>query len=47
MEALDEGIEQCHKGLEHEWDENGEDVFLRHCMGMLNATPYIEWMRPM
>jgi hypothetical protein len=37
MEAYDQGMERCVSELKHEWTIWGEDVFLRHCLGLLGV----------
>merc|ERR1711920_96279 len=31
-------MDRCVGALQHEWEESGEDVFLRHCLGMLQVN---------
>jgi len=38
MEVFRRGIDKCVKALSHEFDQAGEDVFLRHCLGLLNVS---------
>jgi len=38
MKTFAEGMSTCHEKLEHEWDWSGEDVFLRHCLGLLEVN---------
>lgn len=38
MEVFRKGIDKCVKHLSHEFDQAGEDVFLRHCLGLLNVS---------
>lgn len=38
MERFADGILDCESGLRQEWKKWGEDVFLRHCLGMLNVN---------
>merc|ERR1712187_160158 len=38
MEAFKNGIDTCVTALSNEWDHAGEDVFLRHCFGLLQVT---------
>jgi len=37
METFREGISNCTKSLKHEFWTWGEDVFLRHCLGLLHV----------
>lgn len=37
MEVFNHGIDHCQEKLSHEFWEFGEDVFLRHCMGLLKV----------
>merc|ERR1712113_152655 len=32
------GIDKCVAALKYEWNEKGEDVFLKHCLGMLKVN---------
>jgi len=38
MEVYDEGMEKCITELRNEWTVWGEDVFLRHCLGLLGVN---------
>jgi len=38
METFRKGIKNCTKELSHEFDQWGEDVFLRHCLGLLEVN---------
>eukprot|EP00419_Tripos_fusus_P042398 CAMPEP_0172791352 /NCGR_PEP_ID=MMETSP1074-20121228/208427_1 /TAXON_ID=2916 /ORGANISM="Ceratium fusus, Strain PA161109" /LENGTH=617 /DNA_ID=CAMNT_0013628409 /DNA_START=48 /DNA_END=1901 /DNA_ORIENTATION=+ len=38
MEVFKSGIDECVEHLSHEFDQYGEDVFLRHCLGQLNVS---------
>jgi len=38
MVAFKDGIDNCNESLHYEWNEWGEDVFVRHCMGILNVS---------
>jgi hypothetical protein len=38
MQAFGESLDMCVKELDFEWDTFGEDVFLRHCLGLAEVT---------
>jgi hypothetical protein len=38
MESFREGMDKCVDALSKEWTWAGEDVFLRHCLGMLKIN---------
>lgn len=38
MAVFKDGIDRCTDALRKEWDWAGEDVFLRHCLGMLGVN---------
>lgn len=38
MRAFEQGIGDCEKKLSYEFDSWGEDVFLRHCLGILKVN---------
>jgi len=38
MRRFDKGLARCRKELEEEWTWTGEDVFLRHCLGLLKVN---------
>lgn len=38
MDAFRDGMDECVDALRHEFTESGEDVFLRHCFGMLKIN---------
>jgi len=38
MKVFDRGCDKCEKHLKHEFDQWGEDVFLRHCLGFLKVN---------
>merc|ERR1712190_326433 len=38
MADFEAGIDKCVTELKHEWGWQGEDVFLRHCLGILKVS---------
>jgi hypothetical protein len=38
MQAFGDGLDECVESLKFEWDTYGEDVFLRHCLGLLGVS---------
>lgn len=38
MDVFQSGVDDCVSTLKHEWDQSGEDVFLRHCLGKLDIS---------
>lgn len=38
MQTFAEGIVDCEEALRHEYSEWGEDVFVRHCLGLLKVN---------
>lgn len=43
MRVFDVGIDKCVDELQHEFSWAGEDVFLRHCLGVLNVNRVDNW----
>ncbi|CAK0848583.1 unnamed protein product [Prorocentrum cordatum] len=38
MQDLGDGLDGCVESLKFEWDTYGEDVFLRHCLGLVGVS---------
>ncbi|CAK0848585.1 unnamed protein product [Prorocentrum cordatum] len=38
MQAFGDGLDSCVEDLRFEWSTYGEDVFLRHCLGLRSVT---------
>jgi hypothetical protein len=43
MRTFEAGIDKCVDDLQHEFTWAGEDVFLRHCLGMLEVNRVDNW----